>query len=97
MAKAELKTVEVTPAREAVYREEVTLTLSRDEAESLKSLTGFIGGSPVRSRRKHFDSISQALWVAGIHNVDMPRDFYPFGLINGRQSGSIYFKDEEGI
>ena len=41
--------------------ESVTLVLSMEEAKALVAVCKRIGGSPTVSRRKHFDSIADAL------------------------------------
>ena len=44
----------------------ITLTLSREEAITLSYLCNQIGGCPIKSARKHTDSIGDALQDAGV-------------------------------
>lgn len=88
MAKANVQRIEVEPARPAVYREEVTLTLSKDEAETLRALLDHVGGSHSRSRRKHTSAISGALSRAGV--------ILPYYELHENQR-SIWFADQVGI
>lgn len=63
----------------------VELSLSQEEAEALFSVGYYkIGGDPGRSRRKHFDSINNALRSLGLKhdNSDI-----------SSTSVSIYFND----
>lgn len=60
-AVTETKIVEVSP-------EQVVLTLSREEAEALCAVGQRIGGKSATTRRKHFDSINDALREAGIYD-----------------------------
>lgn len=64
----------------------VTLELSQEEAETLSAIGEFVGGDVKHSRRKHMDSINNALRSVGIaHGVD---DSDP-------GTGTIYFKDSK--
>jgi hypothetical protein len=47
---------------------EVKLTLTREEAETLRAVCHRIAGDPQLSRRKHMDSINSALRNAGIES-----------------------------
>lgn len=46
-----------------------TLTLSQDEIQFLFDVTGNIGGSPFTSRRRHSDSIRDALSALGLSST----------------------------
>ena len=71
----------------------VVLTLTKEEAKTLGTLTHFIGGCPRRSRRKHMDSINNALVSAGVdtwgasHNV----------AIRAGRTPCITFAEESGV
>lgn len=61
---------------------EVTLTLSREEAELLKLVTGSVSGAPEFIGRKHSSAVYYALSRAGVGtNSDFTR----------RMSGSLRF------
>lgn len=47
---------------------EVHLTLTKEEAVALQSVCSRIGG-PAASRRRHFDSISSALYLIDIRDL----------------------------
>ncbi|MEU3278176.1 hypothetical protein [Streptomyces antibioticus] len=60
-AKTNIKTsVEVTG---------ITLTLTKEEAETLLLLTGNVNGDRYNSARKHSDSVYYALHAAGVKNT----------------------------
>lgn len=61
MAKASL-----TEITRTITERTVRLTLTEEEAQFLIDLTALIGGSPTRSRRRHNDSIRDALRDAGL-------------------------------
>lgn len=63
---------------------QLVMTLNRDEAETLHSLTRLVGGSEDGSPRTHIQSIMRALRDAGVDAVDLPVE-------NGHSS--IYFQD----
>lgn len=46
-------------------RDVITLTLTPDEADTLRTILRFVGGCPSESRRKHSDSICEALDSVG--------------------------------
>jgi hypothetical protein len=60
--------------------ESVTLTLSADEAEALRSVTGLVGGHPDYTARRHIDSIRDALDDVGVENH------------SDELTGSVFFK-----
>lgn len=66
------------------YTNETVLRLSEDEASFLQDILYRIGGSPLNSRRKHADSIINALNKAGV--CITPADDYDMTRAN-----SIYF------
>jgi hypothetical protein len=70
-----------------VMEDAVSLLLSKEEAETLRSIFRKIGGSPVNSPRKHADSIDDALQGAGIASMS--------ARIQGGHTNSIYFADYE--
>lgn len=61
---------------------EVQLTLTQEEAETLRTICQRIGGSPEFTRRKHADSIKEALIDIGVDYVET--DICP-------KSRAIYF------
>lgn len=65
----------------------VTITLTAQEAQTLVDVMGYIGGDPVRSRRRDCDNIRYALNAAGVRSGN------PSDLELGH---SIYFADREG-
>jgi len=71
MANATKKTITI---------DEVILTLTSDEAETLYSLTTLIAGNKDTSRRRHTDAIATALREAGV-TLHWPGDE---GLATGR-------------
>ena len=48
----------------------IQLTLTIQEARTLKQMFGYIGGDPGASPRKHTDDISSALSAAGIYSAN---------------------------
>jgi hypothetical protein len=63
MAEA-IKTTREVP--KVVEEDVVVLTLSKDEAETLRMICYTTGGHEKKSRRKYIDSIGKALEAAGI-------------------------------
>jgi hypothetical protein len=53
---------------------EVLLTLSAEEAQVLADVTNFIGGNPIKTRRRLLDNIRQALHAAGVKAPHMVSD-----------------------
>lgn len=69
----------------------VLLDLSEDEAETLLTLTGHVGGDSRRGRRGHTDSIAKALTSAGVRYLP------PGGVVkNEKTTGSVYFYYDDG-
>lgn len=50
---------------------EVTLTLSRKEAETLRFILSRIGGHPLRTPRGFISAIADAMDEAGVMNIDL--------------------------
>lgn len=46
------------------------IVLTKDQAETLRIVCGYIGGSTVRSRRKYMDGIRQQLIDKGFKSID---------------------------
>lgn len=66
-AKIETKHVEKIVKTVVVEKEDsIVLTLTREEARTLRTVQGRISGTP-SGRRGHFDSIGHALSAVGIH------------------------------
>lgn len=65
MARATIETQTVTKTEEVEERV-YTLTLSEEEAKSLRALTGWVAGSLVSTYCKHTSSIYGALSKAGV-------------------------------
>jgi hypothetical protein len=64
----------------------INLQLSQDEAQTMRTILNFVGGSPTESRRKHASAVTAALQSLGvIQNVDDVR-----GQAGDR---GIYFND----
>jgi len=71
----------------------VTLTLTDEEARTLREIFYKVGGSPFRSRRGHVDAINSALSEAGVEN---PAARYASRSTAGERSsseGNIRFAD----
>lgn len=62
--------------------DQVTLTLSGDEAQTLRDILEYIGGCPDTSRRTHTDAVMLAL---------QGQDVYPSNKTDIRPQSSIYF------
>ena len=60
----------------------VTLTLSGDEAQTLRDILEHVGGCPDTSRRMHTDAVMNAL---------QGQDVYPSNKSDVRAQSSIYF------
>ena len=72
MAQAVQSTVKV-PKTVEVDEQAIVLTLSPDEAETLRVILANVGGDPLLSRRKHSNAVDGALASAGIRSgVDHP-------------------------
>lgn len=85
MAKAEKVQVEVVkPVQETVY----VITLSKDEAFTLRHILSKVGGSPYTSRRKYADAIYSALGAAGIPVPGL-------GAAGDDAKGNIIYGDSE--
>lgn len=68
------------------------LDLSEDEAGALLDVLHRVGGSPVKSARRHMSAISGALYRAGADRGSHPVS----SEINGEpNTGSLYFLSEE--
>jgi len=63
----------------------VTLTLTLDEAESLKAVTRNVAGDTKHSRRKDIDAIGMALSNAGVYGEEAVRSI-------DRKSAGVLFK-----
>lgn len=59
----------------------VELTLTPQEAETIRAVLGYVGGCPDSSRRKHVVSIDSALYEAGVD----------YNSTDVEPNGSIYF------
>lgn len=68
------------------YSGEVTLTLSAEEAMTLRRVLRRVGGHPHRSQRRHADSVAEAL--SGVLPADLP---------DNNTTGSIHFADVTGF
>ena len=67
----------------------IVLELSQEEAETLYSVTGLIGGKPQSSSRKYIDNIRSALIQCNVSDT-----FYNNGDYKGRGlKGEITFTD----
>lgn len=64
------------------------IVLTKDQAETLRIVCGHIGGSSVRSRRKHMDSIKNKLVNLGFINYNMYEKYFKDGC------DSLDFKDD---
>lgn len=53
-------------SKQTVTVETYVVTLSKDEAESLRFVCNNVAGCPEKSRRKHTDAINRALRLAGV-------------------------------
>ena len=57
----------------------VTLSLSVEEARTLRTIFNLVGGDPDKSRRKHCDDMEEALRQARIHpGSGIPRQYHLF-------------------
>ncbi len=75
---------------------EVTLSLSNREVETLYIMTQFVGGDPVKSRRKDSDSIRDALMSVArdiILDIDWPK--YRQFIID--DTGGFSFRNDKDI
>lgn len=70
----------------------ITLELTKDEAQTLATLLGYVGGSPTKSQRANTDNIRIALNDAGIVGVPYSSSANPVEHHGGLPS--IIFKDE---
>ena len=68
----------------ATRTSQVTLTMSEDEAQTLRDIFGMVGGDPDNSRRRNSDSMHEALLSAGIRR----RPYHDM-------SGGITFSEEQ--
>ncbi|WP_035800352.1 hypothetical protein [Kitasatospora mediocidica] len=86
MATAEKSFREVKKMVEVdVHEDVITMTLSREEAETLRFLFEKIGGSPTNSPRRHIDAMKIALSGAGAIRSEL--------AIQSGRFDAIYFKD----
>lgn len=67
----------------------ILLELTIEEARSLLAITGKIGGSPIFSRRKHFDGFAVAL--NGIEGLEKPHNVFD------ESHTGVWFKNESSI
>lgn len=90
MATAE-KTTVIAEKLVKVEEEAFTLTLSKDEAETLRIIFNVIGGSPVSSRRKHTDAMDRALYESNVARLIVDE------IDGASRRGVIYFKDDPSM
>ncbi|MGC5319335.1 hypothetical protein ACPXB5_11415 [Micromonospora arida] len=64
----------------------VTLTLTEDEACTLIAILRNIGGDPAKSRRKHSDAMSDALYAVIPDGVWDPASYETRGSITFRET-----------
>lgn len=86
MAQAKQEWVEV-PIQETIVEERITLTLTRQEAETLQVVCAMVGGDPGLSPRGDMDSI----WMAIGEYLPNYRETEAYQLIT--RGSNIYFKD----
>lgn len=72
--------------------ERVELILSVEEARFVRDLMGMVGGNQINSRRRHADSIIDALNSAGIYS-SITDEYMNHEDVEGQSS--IYFKDSK--
>jgi hypothetical protein len=84
MAKVTLKSVTKT-----LVIKTVTVALTEQEAKTLGLVLARVGGSPTNSRRKHTDSIGEAL-----QTVMGDPFYYPEKKYIDRENRSLSFDDE---
>jgi hypothetical protein len=95
MAKAERRDLNYEVVTKVEVRDGVVLELSPEEAKMLSAVMAGVGGDPVKSPRRHADSILSALANAGVGPVFSYTDKTVEGYC---WDGSVYFKkwdDEE--
>jgi hypothetical protein len=66
----------------------LVLTLDKNEAETLYAITGMVGGTPEKSRRRFVDNIRYTLYKAGVADVHVKLD-------HTETYGGIFFANEE--
>lgn len=87
MAKATITSIERIETRLVpVTDRHVVLTLSEDEAATLRAVCECIGGDMRKSRRRDMDAIGTSLSSAGIKS--------PLRYDSPLRSGSIHFRDD---
>lgn len=71
----------------------VTLELSVDEAKTIAAVLGNVGGDPLKSARRHADSIARALSRVGYahSNTGLKTEVRNAGLEHG-----VYFHNDDG-
>lgn len=65
---------------------DITLTMTLEEAQALRTILSNIGGSPIRSRRRHMDTVAAKLDRMQIYgdSSDIMPDMH-----------AIFFRDDE--
>jgi hypothetical protein len=76
--------------RRTVVQENVNLTLSLEEAETLMAVGARIGGDSESSPRKHYVAVTEALRKAGVRDFTTLGD-HPFKYLD-RTGPGLYFK-----
>ena len=72
----------------------VELTLTPEQAITLRTILQYVGGSPRESIRGHAEEVDGALDEAGVPYIDRwVGGFKPSGLMSDERTQGIYFED----